>query len=384
MTGPGRPPLTVGTYGAITPTKRPDGRWRVRISYRGWDGVRRRTEVTRKTRTACVEDGRSQVKELITVSSAGEAWTPDMFFSDAADLWLEGQSAGSKKSYGSILSKHLVPAFGQVRLREMRTPQIQAYLLTKTHSIAKSSQSILRGVLGEAHRLGLLETNQASGLKLPAKAAKTEASRYQNITPEDIDLYRQAIYHYAGQTYRGVEPAEKHRYGGDGLPELVDFFLGTGTRIGEALALRWEDVDWESETVSITGHMVDNQRIPGSKTTSRTRVVSMTAEVESALKRQQKKPISVKTGIVFPGRGGVFRTTNNTLNSLRRARPEGSPITPHTFRHIIATMIAAEDGDAAAAAQLGHASENMVRSTYKIRQQRGPDMKGKSISDSLH
>lgn len=40
------------------------------------------------------------------------------------------------------------------------------------------------------------------------------------------------------------------------LPLLVDMLLATGARIGEALALRWDDVDLDAGTVAITGTVV--------------------------------------------------------------------------------------------------------------------------------
>src|SRR3712207_4597897 len=45
------------------------------------------------------------------------------------------------------------------------------------------------------------------------------------------------------------------------LPDLVEFMLGTGVRIGEACALRWSAVDLDAATARIGATLI---RVPGS------------------------------------------------------------------------------------------------------------------------
>jgi integrase len=41
--------------------------------------------------------------------------------------------------------------------------------------------------------------------------------------------------------------------------DALDIMLGLGVRIGEALALRWEDIDLESALVHVRGTLVEQR-----------------------------------------------------------------------------------------------------------------------------
>jgi integrase len=49
---------------------------------------------------------------------------------------------------------------------------------------------------------------------------------------------------------------------GRGIPDIVDFMLGTGLRIGEALVVTWEALDLEAATVEVRGTLTYERGTP--------------------------------------------------------------------------------------------------------------------------
>jgi integrase len=142
------------------------------------------------------------------------------------------------------------------------------------------------------------------------------------------------------------------------LPDIVTFMLGTGVRIGEALAVRWCDVDIEGvpvvegdelravPIVAITGNVVRHRgkglhRHSG-KTASSLRIVPLPQFVVEMLKR---RTVDGAETPVFPaaGRDGglSWKDPNNMSTYIRDARQAAGmewPVTSHTFRKTAATI----------------------------------------------
>lgn len=117
------------------------------------------------------------------------------------------------------------------------------------------------------------------------------------------------------------------------LVPLFTFMFGTGCRIGEALGVRWEDCDFEHNTISIN-HTLVYRKYPGEKTdyhiqTPKTRSgirsIPMLKEVKDELlkeyKRQQKYGFTKGTvdgysGFVFQNKKGGLQTIVNIDKSI--------------------------------------------------------------------
>jgi Phage integrase family len=110
------------------------------------------------------------------------------------------------------------------------------------------------------------------------------------------------------------------------LPDLVAFMLATGARLGEACALRWSDVDFDRQLVSITGTVV---RLPGkgliissTKTTTSNRVLRLPgwiAELLHARRDNAAKDLRPDVTPVFPAPLGGLRDRSNTGRGRSRA-----------------------------------------------------------------
>jgi len=96
-----------------------------------------------------------------------------------------------------------------------------------------------------------------------------------------------------------------------------------------------------------------------------------------ALRRQRKRKIP--GALIFPAHNLKQRSRQNVNRQLREARkhvvrdrsgrPDGPAnmfewVTPHTMRRTVATIVAEQLGDEAAAGQLGHSSPTVTRKHY--------------------
>ena len=79
---------------------------------------------------------------------------------------------------------------------------------------------------------------------------------------------------------------------------------------------------------------------------------------------------------IFASRRGTWLSPNNVRRQWRQARAETDLewVTPHTFRKTVATLIDKEADTKSAAAQLGHASEEVTDTYYIAKPVLAPDV----------
>lgn len=143
--------------------------------------------------------------------------------------------------------------------------------------------------LGHAVTWGLVSQNVASRVGPPPVPDK----EIQILTEEQIG---ELLRHLQGRTLRPI----------------VSFLLGTGARRGEALALRWKDVDLQKNTVRIERSLEQTKgslRFKSPKTKLGRRNISISrwlaAELKSHRARQDERRLSIGVGRA-PGDSLVF------------------------------------------------------------------------------
>ena len=156
---------------------------------------------------------------------------------------------------------------------------------------------------------------------------------------------------------------------------LIVFVANTGCRIGEALALRWDDVDLDNSTATIRRSSTTSET---TKTAAGVRTVPLLPEVVAALKarRSQQRADRLKMGpgwadaegLVFTTGAGTPVDAHNARRSLRLVlRKAGLPTDRpwHTMRHSLATRLLNRGVPMPVVAQiLGHASIRTTVDTY--------------------
>jgi len=137
---------------------------------------------------------------------------------------------------------------------------------------------------------------------------------------------------------------------------LITLLLDTGLRVGEAMNLRLQSVDWVQGWLSVDGK-------------TGPRIVPFGRKSRMALRRyvdQGRRAQSPSVQHLFVARGGVPMTVQTATQRVTKlARAAGSRATkvgPHTFRHTFAVEFIRAGGDAFTLQRiLGHTTLDMTR-----------------------
>lgn len=164
----GRPPLEVGTHGAIR-YLRGDSGWIARTLFRDFDGRTKQVERSGKTKGEAERNLKRAVKERTSVG--GDGVTSETRLKDAAAVWFAGiqqdvdagtNSPRTEDSYRSVLERHVLPGLGNLRVWEVTVARVDRFLGALSESAgvptAKSARSVLSGVMRYAARHGAAGT----------------------------------------------------------------------------------------------------------------------------------------------------------------------------------------------------------------------------------
>lgn len=369
-----RPPLRVGTWGRIARTEVESGRWVARARYRDHDGRTRQAECWGKS-------GAAAERALITAltaraAPAAEDITPETRMTVLADAWLAEVERSDRASntvvrYRDIANRHVVPGVGGLRIREATVGTLDRFVRAVNDRTGAATARGVRVVL--AGMLGLAARNDACPRNVVRDTTAVTTARKEVKVLTDREV----------RTLRAALAADQLAVRAD-LVDLVDLLLGTGLRIGEALAVRWADVDLGAAvpTVVVNGTVIRDPARglivqPHPKSASGRRRLMLPGFVVAMLMRRQLAMVeSNPLDLVFPSSVGTLREPQNVHRQWRAARDRaGLPwVTPHTFRKGVATVIGAGDLRAAAD-QLGHSGTAVTERHYIARTHDGPDVR---------
>lgn len=363
-----RPPMPVGTYGRIYRRTEPDGRSWARAAFRGYDGVRRQVTrfgpseaaAERALKTALrdlAEAGEGDVSGETTVRALSERWLAEVDSSDRAE--------GSKRLYGIAVRSYVLPALGGLRLREAKVGTVdralQAVRETKGPGAAKTTRSVLSGMFGYAVRQGAIAVNPVRDTTPITRKRKPVRALTVAEADELVDGLR--------STRRAVDLD---------LPDLVEFMLGTGVRIGEACAATEDAFDLDAAarigTFAVAATVIrvrgEGLRIqPHPKTAAGQRTLALPGFVVELLERRHGEVRLRRPDyrVIFPSPNGYLRDPSNTSGDLREVL-DGLGfdwVTSHVFRKTVATRL--DDAGLSArqiAEQLGHEKPSMTTDVY--------------------
>jgi integrase len=276
-------------------------------------------------------------------------------FGPYAERWLESRrprlEPGTYRRYEADLRLRLIPAFGRLRVRQITRAHVEDHVAALQREGRASVKTInnsllpLHQILGRAVREGLLaanptaETDRDARIRLPY-----EAPAMRTLAAGECRRYVDACPHW----YR----------------PLAELLLGTGCRIGEALALDWADVDLDAGRVRISRSLKDGG-VGGTKG-DRARLVALDPYVVEALRTHQRATRRI-AGPVFASRTGTRLDRHNVRRSGHDVAIRDAGLAPglriHDLRHTAATLaIAAGESISFVQNQLGHRD---VRTTQR-------------------
>lgn len=360
----GRPATPLGSHGEIRFYELPTGKVRARTLLRLHNGKTVNVEATATSKTAAKRSIEQRCSERLGV---GESTTISATskLAQLLDAWHEQHEAKerSKEVYKSAIDKHIKPALGDVRLNELSTQRLQFFLDSLTKGNVRTCNAVLSSAMSLAVRWDVMPSNPMR----ETKRRKAEKKPVRALTDAQINEYRQSV-----EAWIKDAPAGYKR--GDGLLEIIDVLCGSGMRIGEVLALRWEDINLEKGLVHLCG-TVDNKggRSDTPKTDSSRRTIHVASVAVDALKRQYSKEHTAHLPMAFPSTRGNYRTVVNVERQLRDGRGE-LKIVPHDFRKTVATRIEDQFGTLAASRHLGHANTTVTESSYLASPEIQPDL----------
>lgn len=316
----------------------PDGRWRrsVFLGYR--DGKPHRKYVTRRIRAEVA----AEIRALIEAQRRGQVITTGgMTVAEWLAMYLE-QVARPKvrprtlDRYTSDINGHIVPAIGRYRLDKLRPAHLVALYNAKaaeglSGASLRHMHAVIRRALNVAVRWQLIAVNPATLVDAP-RAAQHE------ITPLT-----------AAEARRLIEAAK-----GDRMQARWLVGLALGLRQGEALGLRWEDVDLDARLLRVRRAL---QRRRGGgliftepKTQRSKRAIPLPGQLVTALEdhRARQARERAAAGSLWRDSECVFTTPigtpvdpRNDFREFRKllARAGLPPVRLHDLRHTAASLL---------------------------------------------
>lgn len=375
----GRKPLPVGTYGEVEAKEQPSGVWRASARFRDRDGVTRSVSRRGRTKAAAKRTLILALQDRQTPSQ--REISGDMRLERLLDLWVtKVRFEKSKKPQTiakdeGIIRAQIVPRIGGLTVREVTVPVLDEMLMDPglTLSNARLAKIVLNGALQLAVSHGAIPANPVRDTtRIPKNATEVLA-----MEVDQVAILRSAIDEYAGSNKMGPKRNV------DNLRDVVNILFATGFRINEALAIRWQDINWEKNAVTVTGTLV---RIKGEgihrqsepKTKAGYREVVVPDFGMEVLRRRRDNQPANSLDAVFATAKGTWISANNIRTKLRAVRDSVDLgfVAPHIFRKTVATLLEGDVSLRDASAQLGHESEATTSASYVKKAMRAPDNAG--------
>ena len=258
------------------------------------------------------------------------------------------------RDYVWLLKKYIRPTLGERRLDQLRALELQKlYGDLSAQGLSprtiRYAHTVLRNALEQAVKWGMIARNPADLVQLPRKQQRemnafspTEAQRFLKAAREDPWF------------------------------AVFSLLIDTGLRPGEALALKWSDVDLENRHLSVRRTLTRNAQgwhFAEPKTAGSRRNVPFTSNLQRVLvTNRETQPVNPHT-LVFVGDGGEPLHANNlgrrNLPRILKQAGLGEDFRLYDLRHTCATlMLLAGVHPKVVSERLGHASVKITLDTY--------------------
>jgi integrase len=342
-----------------------------------------------RTVTGTKRDAERALRVVLQQHDRGVRVAPTTIRLDAyLDHWLADvaplrRRAGTVAHYREMLARYVRPTLGAHRLDQLSPRDVQRLVADlerdgmPTQPAAKRGKrhqpgplspqtiryaiAVLSAALEQAVRSQMIASNPARGVELPKRATQR---RMRALTIDEAAKLREAA-------------------SGDRFEALFLLLIGTGLRPGEALALRWADLDLDAGRLRVERSLGRRRkgepwRFEDPKTSGSRRTVPLPATIVRALRAHRAAQaeerlaagssyadldlaFSTPLGGPLDGRNVVHRHFKPML--LRAGLP--ATVRLYDLRHSAAThMLAGGASVRAVADRLGHASAKMTLDVY--------------------
>lgn len=207
-----------------------------------------------------------------------------MKYKDWLNKWLENTIKPMSKyrtyeKYGRVVNKHLIPTLGEYDIQELTAIKLQSYIAKLCEQYATNTVigiiAVISNSLDRAFKIGITDRNYADSIIYP----KTQDSEVQCFTVQE----QKKIESYIMQSNK------------DKLFGII-LCLYTGLRIGELLALKWSDIDFNKALITVSKSCRDTwengkykKAFDTPKTVNSRRVIPLPKQLIPTLKAIKKR-----------------------------------------------------------------------------------------------
>lgn len=261
-----------------------------------------------------------------------------MTFDSLMQEWLEYKSirvtANTIGKYTMLYNKHVKPVFGDTPLTSITKKMLQSFI----------------NMLNETYSIETVKAIKSEVLNAPLKYAYDEDQGYIPKNPcENVIAPKRTFHNHktavSDEDIRKLRTvSDRHR-----LWIIVPLLYNTGMRRGEMLALRWDDIDFDKRSISIsksytiicgTGETV----LKEPKTQGSVRYVPIFSTLMPELQRYREQEGTRSPYVLTSLRSGGMlypKTINNLIKQWAdEAGVKRDCLSPHTLgRHTLATAL---------------------------------------------
>ena len=309
-------------------------------------------------------------RELKEEAESGKSRPEKITFADFCPKYLEikknSLSPGTYVFYSQVIKEEILPLFASLKLKDLKTYHIQQfiqYLATekkrsdgKEGSIAASTvkryTTVLRSIISLAYKLEYIDDDIGHSRRL--EFPKEETKEVEAFTLGEVKDILKAL---------EEEPLN--------IRAIIEVALFTGCRRGEIVGLKWSDIDFENQRISVRRSIYKltdgkaREKEPKSKSSIRTiSIPERLCKTLTEYRKQQGRHIAYlgnqwkNLDYVFTEEDGhVMNPQTPTKQFSKFLKRHGiRHLKFHGLRHTSATMLLANGCDIkTVSSRLGHA-----------------------------
>lgn len=246
------------------------------------------------------------------------------------ELYMAGKyelKQSTRTNYLYMYRNYVSQGIGKKKIASIRYSDIKAFYnqLIKDKGFKPNSMEIINTILHPVFTLavrdGYIRNNPTDGVMAEIKKGHNwEKPKRHALTEQEQEAFIDYIAN--SDIYRHWLP-------------LFTVFLGTGCRVGEIIGLRWQDCDFENNTISINHNLIYRQQDNGKcemhittpKTSAGCRTIPMLNEVRKALLQERREQmqkgynetvIDGYRGFVFTNREGFVHNPMTINRAIQR------------------------------------------------------------------
>lgn len=283
----------------------------------------------------------------------------DPLFSEYIQKWLDKKAMSKQpntvKSYTDYANIHILPALGNLKVRQMTLQHLQIYYKEKLKCLSvnsiKKHHVVIKGALLDAVRDGIITVNFADYVELP-KAEKFEGKSY---SAEQVSALLSAV-----------------EQEGEPIRSAVTLAVCYGLRREEICGLRWKDIDFDAgelfirNTVTQNGALrIEAERTKSDKSRRVIDLIESTVPYLVSLKEAQMRSGLVLDKVCVWPDGREVRPDYITSKTRKVMKEYGlERIRVHDLRHTAASLLATKARPKQVQDFLGHEDISTTMNIY--------------------